>query len=118
VRKLALPLVTLLLLAACSSPTDAPAESWVAFLGRHGQAVEAGTFDAKAFQREGAPIVDALLHHRDAKTGKLLMSEETLARFLAANLAFDSACRKADNAAAIAAFDTLVTPLLVEKPEE
>jgi hypothetical protein len=110
VRKLAIPL--LLLLAACSSPTDAPAESWVAFLGRHGQAVEAGRFDPKAFQREGAPIVDALQHHRDVKTGKLLMSEKTLARFRAANLTFESACRKANNAAAGAAYDSLISPLL------
>jgi hypothetical protein len=118
VRKLALPLALLLLLAACSSPTDAPAQSWVEFLGRHGQAVEAGKFDPKTFQREGTPIVDALLHHRDAKTGKLLMSEEPLTRFRAANTAFDNACRKAGNTSALAAYDALIKPLLAAQPEE
>jgi hypothetical protein len=118
VRKVWLPLVLFaLLVASCSSPTDKPALRWVEFLETQTELVKAGKFDTAAFERDGTAIVEQLSHHRDAKTGQLLMSAEVLEKFRAANTAFSEACDAAQNKQALEAFDRVAAPLLQPREE-
>ena len=113
-QKLGLPIVMLLaalLLSACSSPTDKPGRRWAKFLEAQTELVKTGKFDPAKFESEGTVIAQSLNAHRDPKTGKLLMTVEVLARFQAANVQFEEACKAADNQVALAAYARLASPL-------
>jgi hypothetical protein len=103
-RKLALPLLLLTLLAACSSPTDVPAREWVDFLEKQQQHVIAGTFDRKGFVTKGKQIADRLNDHRNPQEGRPLVTKEVLKRWQAANTSFEETCHKARNQEALAAY--------------
>ena len=101
-RKLAIPL--LLLLAACSSPTDEPAREWITFLATQQQRVEAGTFDKDAFMKEGKEIADRLNAHRNPQEGRPLVTKKVLKQWQEANTAFEEACRETRNTEALVAY--------------
>lgn len=101
-RKLAIPL--LLLLAACSSPTDQPAQEWIKFLGQQQKQVEAGKFDKDVFMQVGKSIADRLNAHRNPKEGRPLATKKVLKQWQQANSNFEAACRKADNTEALAGY--------------
>jgi hypothetical protein len=102
----------LLLLAGCGSPTDQPAQRWAEFLDAQAALVKGGTFEAAKFETQGAELVEQLKQHREAGSGKLLMSEPVLEKFRAANTAFEQACAEAGNDEARQAFERVVAPLL------
>lgn len=94
----------LLLLAACSSPTDEPAREWIKFLETQQQRVETGTFDKDAFMKEGNEIADRLNAHRNPQEGRPLVTKKVLKKWQEANTNFEAACRKADNLEALIAY--------------
>ncbi|MCB9892977.1 MAG: hypothetical protein H6839_00840 [Planctomycetes bacterium] len=114
-RKVAIPMLLValaLLIAACSSPTDKPAQRWIKFLDAQSELVKSGKFDAAKFEAEGAEIVVKLARHRDDKTGKLLMTKKVLESFREANTAFEKTCTDAGNQQALEAFARVAEPLL------
>ena len=102
--KLALPLLLLVVLGACSSPTDEPAREWIRFLKAQQQRVETGTFDKDAFMREGMEIADRLNAHRNATEGRPLATKKVLKQWQEANTNFENACRQARHAEALVAY--------------
>jgi hypothetical protein len=113
-----LAFVVLALLLGCSSPADQPATNFVAFLDKHKAAINAGTFDAKAFEAEGKPLVDELAKHVDPKEKQILMTEKVLAEWNRATTEFETAADKMasdkGNPAAVVAYLSLISVL---KPE-
>lgn len=94
----------LLLLAACSSPTDEPAREWIRFLETQQQQVQDGRFDKAAFVQQGKAIADRLNAHRNPKEGRPLATKKVHKKWQEANAAFEEACRQADNLEALIAY--------------
>ncbi|MCA8916260.1 MAG: hypothetical protein KDB90_12695 [Planctomycetes bacterium] len=114
-RKVAFPMLLaalVLMLVACSSPTDKPAQRWIKFLGAQSELVKAGKFEAAKFEAEGGEIIEKLVQHKDPKTEKLLMTEKVLVRFHEANTSFEKTCTEAGNQQALDAFARVAEPLL------
>lgn len=110
-----------MLVVACSAPADEPAKKWVSFLDKHKAAIEGGTFDVKAFETEGKPLIEELKKHRDPKEKKILMTQAVLDEWNRANKEFGDAAdkmteEKKDPSAALA-FYGMVMELTGEKTE-
>jgi hypothetical protein len=112
-------LMVLAMLVGCSSPADEPATKFVTFLDKHKAAISAGTFDAKAFEAEGKPLVDELNKHVDAKEKKILMTEKVLAEWNRATTEFETAADKMNkdkgDPTAVIAYLALISPLKGEE---
>jgi hypothetical protein len=110
----------LLMLCACGSPADDAAARWVDFLDTHRESLEAGTFDAVAFQQQGQAIVDELITHRSPKDSRILLNSITLKDWDRAGEEFRQAANKLETESgddsATRAFKVLIDRLKADRP--
>ena len=83
-----------IMVAGCGAKADAPARKWIDFLDKHKAAIDAGSFDAEAFKKEGQPIADELKALKDPKEDKILMTQSVLDEWNRANKEFGAAAAK------------------------
>lgn len=105
-------LAVAVLFAGCGAKDDTAAKKWAEFLHRQQISVDAGTFKADEFKKEGQPLADELVKAKKAASlGTLNLSDEVREEMKKAETEFEEAFMKHNDKAAATAYNEVTAEL-------